>query len=579
MSEPIKAESIPWVEGRTIGQVLRETAARFPNRDAVVFPAVPGSGRVDGGVRWSWAELDRRVDLAAENLILQGIESGEHIGIWSMNCPEWVVAQFAAGRIGSPLVNINPAYRLHELEEALKRADVAVLVVGAPFKSSNFVEMVESIAPEVRQAGARPDSWRSERLPTLRRLVAIGGPPGPGWLSWSDLEAEAGDGSSARARAERLVERERAVRPNDVFNIQFTSGTTGLPKGAMLTHRNVLMNSFYIGDRLHYTEADRVCVPVPFYHCFGCVLGTAVCAVYGSAIVVPAASFDPAATLAAIEAEHCTSLYGVPTMFIAQLEHPDRPNRDLSSLRTGIMSGSPCPLPVMKAVVDTLGIPEITIGYGLTEASPIITLTSVDDPIEVRVGTVGRPIPGAEVRLVSPATGAVVAEGEPGEMCVRGHGVMAGYYNDPAATSRAIDSDGWLHAGDLALRRPDGNYRIVGRLKELIIRGGENIHPPEIEEFLMHHPGVAEAAVVGLPDPVYGEAVSAWIVPKASQVPTQDELREYCQGRIAHFKVPRYIEIVEALPRTVTGKVRKHVLREQGIARFGLENAARTPTA
>jgi fatty-acyl-CoA synthase len=347
----------------------------------------------------------------------------------------------------------------------------------------------------------------------------------------------------------------------------------------MLTHRNVLMNAFCIGQRVRYSEEDRVCVPVPFYHCFGCVLGTSVCAVYGSAIVVPAPSFDPAATLAAIEAERCTSLYGVPTMFIAQLDHPDRPHRDLRSLRTGIMAGSPCPLPVMKAVIEILGIPQITIGYGLTEASPIITMTSVDDPIEIRVSTVGRPLPGVEVRLVSPTNGETVAEGEPGELCVRGHGVMAGYYNNPEATSRVLGPDGWLHTGDLAQRRPDGNFRIVGRIKELIIRGGENIYPPEIEEFLMHHPDVTEVAVVGVPDPIYGEVVSAWVVPKPSAKLSADELRHYCKGQIAHYKIPKYLEIVETLPRTVTGKVRKHILREQGIERFGLENASQIPTA
>ncbi len=576
---PESIEPIPWVEGRTIGGVLRETAARFPDHDAVVFPNVPGSGQAANGVRWTWAELDRLVDTVAMNLLTLGIAPGEHVGIWSMNCPEWVATQFAVARIGAVLVNINPAYRLHELEETLNLADVATLIVGSPFKTSNFVEMVETLAPEVRHPDGRTHDWRAERLPVLRRLIAIGDRPGPGWLTWDDLQARADDERMAGARSDFLARRERAISPNDVFNIQFTSGTTGLPKGAMLTHRNVLLNAFCIGRRTHYSENDRVCVPVPFYHCFGCVLGTSVCAVYGSAIVVPASSFDPGATLAAIEAERCTSLYGVPTMFIAQLDHPDRPRRDLRSLRTGIMAGSPCPLPVMRAVIDTLGIPQITIGYGLTEASPIITMTSVDDPIETRVSTVGRPIPGVQVRLISPANGEIVEAGEPGELCVRGHGVMAGYYNNPEATGRVLDRDGWLRTGDLAQCQADGNYRIVGRLKELIIRGGENIYPPEIEEFLMHHPCVAEVAVVGLPDPVFGEVVSAWVVPKPSTKPTADELRAYCRGQIAHFKIPKYLEIVEALPRTVTGKVRKHVLREQGIEWFGLKNVAEIPTA
>ncbi len=554
-------EATPWVDGLTVGEVLRKTAQRYPDRDAVVFPAL--------GVRMSWAELDRQADVVASSLIERGVMPGEHVGIWSMNCPEWVVTQFAVARTGAVLVNVNPAYRLFELEESLRQADVSTLIVGTPFKTSNFVEMIESIVPEVKRAPA--EGWRSETLPVLRRLVAIGDRPGPGWLTWADLER----GRPGAA----LAEREAKVRPGDVFNIQFTSGTTGLPKGAMLTHRNVLMNAYYIGQRTRYTEDDRVCVPVPFYHCFGCVLGTEVCSVYGSAIVVPAPSFDPLATLRAIQDERCTSIYGVPTMFRAQLDHPERTDFDLSSLRTGIMAGSPCPLPLMRDVIEQMGASEIVIGYGLTEASPIITMTSVDDSIEVRTGTVGREIPGVEVKLVHPATGEEVAPGEAGELCVRGHGVMAGYYKFPEATVKVLSPDGWLSTGDLSLRRPDGNYRIVGRSKELIIRGGENIFPPEVEEFLCHHPAVGEAAVVGLPDPLYGECVSAWIVPKSGSVLTADEIREFCKGQIAHFKIPKYVEIVEHLPRTVTGKIRKHELRGWGIDRFGLAEAEIIPTA
>jgi fatty-acyl-CoA synthase len=557
----LDAARTPWVERRTVTEVLRATADRHAGRDAVVFPAV--------GLRWSWADLDRRVDAIASGLIAHGVAAGENVGIWSMNCPEWVVIQFAVGRIGAVLVNVNPAYRLHELEEALKQADVATLVVGCPFKTSNFVEMVETMCPEI--VGSPAGSWRTAKLPELRRLIAIGERPGPGWRTWSDLESS--------GPVAELAARECAVRPTDVFNIQFTSGTTGMPKGAMLTHRNILMNAFYIGERVRYTELDRVCVPVPFYHCFGCVLGTTVCSIYGSALVVPAPSFDPKATLTAIESERCTSVYGVPTMFVAQLDHPDRPQHDLSSLRTGIMAGSPCPLPLMKAVIEVMGARQITIGYGLTEASPIITQTSVDDSIDVRVGTVGRPIPGAEVRLVDPATRRDVAPGEAGELCVRGHGVMAGYYKNPDATARVIDAEGWLYSGDLARQRDDGNYRIVGRSKELIIRGGENIYPPEVEEYLCHHPGVAEVAVVGLPDPVYGEVISAWVVAKPGVLITGDDVRAFCKGQIAHYKVPHYVEVVDQLPRTVTGKVRKHVLRDQGVERYGLGAAESVPTA
>jgi fatty-acyl-CoA synthase len=539
---------VPWVEGQTVGSVLRTTAAAYPNHDAVVFPKL--------GLRWSWRELDRRVDVVAASLVELGIDKNRHVGIWSMNAPEWVVTQFAVGRIGAVLVNINPAYRLHELEETLRAADVETLIVGAPFKGSDFVGMVQTLCPEVVEACV--PAWSSAKLPALRRLISLGERPGPGWIAWESLEIEAGRDWLRK----RVAEREAVLDPLDVYNIQFTSGTTGLPKGAMLSHRNVLMNAYYIGERTRYTAEDRVCVPVPFYHCFGCVLGTLVCAVYGSALVAPAPSFDAGATLAAIASERCTSIYGVPTMFVSELSHPDLARFDISSLRTGIMAGSPCPLPLMNQVIERMGAREITIGYGQTEASPIITQTSVDDPIEVRVGTVGRPIPGIEVRVVDPATREEVAEGVAGELCTRGHNVMAGYYKAPEATARVIDADGWLYTGDLARRKPDGNYRIVGRCKELIIRGGENIYPPEIEEFLCHHPAISEVAVVGLPDAKYGEAVAAWVVPRTGHTVSFDEVRAHCQGQIAHFKVPQYVLVVDHLPRTVTGKVRKHVLRD-----------------
>jgi fatty-acyl-CoA synthase len=545
-----------------MGTALRRAAEAWPDRDAVVFPAL--------GVRWSWAELDARADRTAAAWIARGVAPGEHVGIWSMNVPEWVVSQFAAARSAAVLVNINPAYRLHELEEALSLADVATLIVGSPFKDSDFVAMTSALCPEAGTADG--PGWSSARFPRLHRLIALGARPSPGWLSWSDLE----DG--ARASARELADRQAAVRPGDVFNIQFTSGTTGLPKGAMLTHRNILMNAFYVGRRLRYTEADRVCVPVPFYHCFGCVLGTAVCTVWGSAMVVPAPAFEAGATLDAIEGERCTSVYGVPTMFVSQLEHPAFAARDLSSLRTGIMAGAPCPLPLMEKVTAVMGAREICIGYGQTEASPIITFTAVDDPIESRVGTVGKPLPGIEVKLVDPVTGAESPPGEPGELCARGHDVMAGYYNDPAATDRAIDADGWLHTGDLAKLRDDGNYRIVGRSKEMIIRGGENIYPAEVEEFLNTIPGVSEAAVAGLPDRKYGEVVAAWIVPSPGATLTEDDVRRQCQGRISHFKIPEIIRIVPHLPRTVTGKVQKYHLRDQAVRDLGLQDAV-VPTA
>jgi fatty-acyl-CoA synthase len=554
---------IPWVWDQTVGSALDQTAARFPEHDALVFPGL--------SLRWSWRELRDRVTQISAALIALGIEPGEHVGIWSMNVPEWVVTQLAAGRIGAVLVNVNPAYRLHELQDALAMADIATLIVGSPFKGSNFVSMVESLCPEVAAASSR--DWSSSRFPRLKRVIALGARPGPGWYTWDDLQ------HGPRASQSELEARSGSIKPADVHNIQFTSGTTGLPKGAMLTHRNILVNACYTGERLRYTAADRVCVPVPFYHCFGCVLGTMACVVHGSAIVVPAPSFDAQATLVAIATERCTAVYGVPTMFVSQLEHPDCGRFDLTSLRTGIMSGAPCPLPLMEKVVSRMGIGEICIGYGQTEASPLITLTSVDDPIEVRVGTVGHPIPGLEVKLVGPGSAGEAPTGETGELCVRGHCVMAGYYNNPQATASAIDPDGWLHTGDLARRREDGNFRIVGRSRELIIRGGENIYPAEVEEFLHRHPAVAEVAVAGLPDAKYGEAVAAWVVLKSGMSVRPDDLRQHCQGQIAHFKVPQYTMIVESLPRTVTGKIRKHVLRDQAIDDLGLKEAAQIETA
>jgi fatty-acyl-CoA synthase len=562
MNRP-SATELPWVWEETVGAVLDRAADRFPDHDALVFPQL--------SLRWSWRELDERVDRVASSLLGLGLERGQHIGIWSMNVPEWVVIQFAAGRLGAVLVNVNPAYRVHELADALAAAEVATLVVGSPFKGSNFVGMVESLCPEVAQSQSR--DWSVSRFPRLRRLIALGQRPGPGWRTWAELEP---GNQAARADLAAIAPK---LSASDVYNIQFTSGTTGLPKGAMLTHRNVLTNAYYTGERLRYSEHDRVCVPVPFYHCFGCVLGTLVCAVFGSAIVVPAPSFDAGATLSAIAAERCTAVYGVPTMFVAQLEHPEFSRYDVKSLRTGIVAGAPCPLPLMDKLVTKMGISEICIGYGQTEASPIITFTSVDDPTEVRVGTVGKPFPGLEVKLLDPATSVEVGVGETGELCARGYCVMTGYFNNPDATARAIDHDGWLHTGDLARRREDGNYRIVGRSKELIIRGGENIYPAEVEEFLHHHPAVAEVAVAGVPDAKYGEVVAAWVVLKSGATLAPDELKSYCRDQIAYFKIPQYVMIVDHLPRTVTGKVRKHVLKEKAIEDLGLAEAAEIETA
>jgi fatty-acyl-CoA synthase len=557
------AQTRPWVHDETVGSVLDRTASRYGDADALVFPAL--------GLRWSWRELNDRVNRAASWFLSLGITAGEHVGIWSMNVPEWIVVQFAAGRIGAVLVNVNPAYRVHELQDALRMAEVATLVVGNPFKGSNFVSMVEAISPEA--AAASSIDWTSAAFPRLKRLIALGEHRGRGWLSWSDHESVP---PAAAALVEPIA---RAVRAADVHNIQFTSGTTGLPKGAMLTHRNVLLNAYYTGERLRLTAADRLCVPVPFYHCFGCVLGSMVCAVYGAAMIVPAPSYDARETLSAIAREKCTAVYGVPTMFIGMLEHPEFDRFDLRSLRTGIMAGAPCPLPLMEKVVHVMGAREICIGYGQTEASPLITMTAADDPIEVRVGTVGPPLPGLQVKLTKQGTNEVVPTGETGELCARGHCVMAGYYNNPAATTKAVDAEGWLNTGDLARCREDGNYRIVGRSREMIIRGGENIYPAEVEEFLHHHPAIAEVAVAGLPDAKYGEVVAAWIVLKSGAQLTPDELKCFCRDQVARYKIPEHIMMLESLPRTVTGKIRKHVLRDNAISELGLGDVARVETA
>ncbi len=555
--------SDPWVEGRTLAEVLAVTASRHGDRDALVFPRL--------GYRRSYTEFHADVREGARGLLALGVERGEHVGIWATNWPQWVVTQFAAAYVGAVLVNVNPAYRAHELAYVLNQADLTTLLLTDRHKTSDYFAILTEVCPEL--AGCPPGRLHAAACPKLRRLVSIQPESRPGVVGWEEFRQR------AAAVSEAELDRHAAgVRPEEVANIQYTSGTTGFPKGAMLTHRNLLFNGFYIGQRLAFTERDRLALPVPLYHCFGCVMGTIMCAIYGAAMVFPAEAFDALATLEAIQAERCTGLYGVPTMFIAQLHHPRFADFDLSSLRTGIMAGSPCPVEVMRAVVERMGCRDITIAYGLTEASPVITQTEATDSLEHRVGTVGRLLPGLEVKLVG-ADGQPVPDGEPGELMVRGHGNMKGYYNKPAETAQALTADGWLHSGDLAVRTPDGYYRITGRIKDLIIRGGENIAPREIEEFLHTHPQVADVQVVGLPDGHYGEEVCAWIRPKPGARLTEEEVRAFCQGRIARFKVPRYVVFVDEYPTTVTGKVQKFRLRELGIERFGLARAAKVETA
>jgi fatty-acyl-CoA synthase len=558
------AEALPWVDGLTFPQILEETARRCGGRDALVFPQL--------AYRRDYATFQEDVRELARALIALGVGPGEHVGLWATNWPQWVVTQFAAAHVGAVLVNVNPAYRAHELRYVLDQADITTLLLGERFKSANLFDILAEVCPEL--ADCRPGELRSAACPRLRRVISLRPEGRPGVLGWEELRRR-----SAAAPESALAARQARLRADDVVNIQYTSGTTGFPKGAMLTHRNLLLNAYHVGQRLAFGERDRLCIPVPFYHCFGCVLGTLVCAVYGAAMVVPAETFDPLATLRAIQDERCTAVYGVPTMFIAELHHPRFAEFDLGSLRTGVMAGSPCPLEVMRAVIGRMGARDMTIGYGLTEASPIITQTEAGDSLEQRVATVGRPLPGLEVRVAAPGGVDPLPPGQPGELLVRGHAVMKGYYHKPEETAAAITPDGWLHTGDLAVETPDGYYRITGRSKDLIIRGGENIAPREVEEYLHTHPAIADVQVVGLPDACMGEEVSAWVRLKPGQVLTEEELREFCRGRIAHFKVPRYVAFVDEYPTTVTGKVQKYRLRELGVARFGLQQAAIVPTA
>lgn len=545
----------PWVDGLTIGETLRRTAARHADRDALVFPQL--------GLRLNYADFDRRVDETARGLLALGICRGDHVALWATNVPEWVILQYATARIGAVLVTVNPAYRPFELRYVLEQSDAVALFLVDRFKSSDYFAMLAEVCPEL--VAAEPGDLKSSQFPNLRWVVSLKGTPPAGAISFREM-CRRGQTSPVADPAECQAR----LSPSDPINIQYTSGTTGFPKAAMLTHRNLLLNAYYVGDCQRFGPDDRLCIPVPFYHCFGCVLGTISAVVYGAAMVVPAESFHPLATLDAIERERATAIYGVPTMFISQLQHESFAGRDLTSLRTGIMSGSPCPIEVMKQVVELMGVREVTIAYGQTEASPVITQTRVDDPLQLRVETVGRPLPGVEVQLVDPASGQVLGDNEPGELWMRGHGVMLGYYKNPGATSAAITPEGWLRTGDVAVRQPNGYYRITGRIKDMVIRGGENVYPREIEEFLFTHPAIEQAAVFGVPDVKFVEELCAWVKLKAGATIGEEELRGYCRSRLAHYKVPRYIRFVSEFPQTVTGKLQKFKMRETMISDLGL---------
>ena len=531
--------------GETIGGNLERVARAHPDRDALVD--------VPTGRRWTYAQFDAAVDQLALGLIDLGLHRGDRLGIWSPNCAEWVLVQYATAKAGIVLVNINPAYRTHELSYALRQSGISTLVSARSFKTSDYAAMVD----EVRGG-----------LPDLRHVVYLDGP------DWEALLTR-----GAATPHDRLDARMAQLSFDDPINIQYTSGTTGFPKGATLSHHNIVNNGFFIGELCGYTEADRVCIPVPFYHCFGMVLGNLACTTHGACIVIPAPAFAPGATLAAVQQERCTSLYGVPTMFIAELALPDFADYDLSTLRTGIMAGSPCPVEVMKRVVSEMHMPEVTICYGMTETSPVSTQTRADDDLERRVSTVGRVHPHVEVKIVDPESGRVVPVGTPGELCTRGYSVMLGYWDEPEKSADAIDAARWMHTGDLATMDAEGYVNIVGRIKDMVIRGGENLYPREIEEFLYTHPAVADVQVVGVPDARYGEELCAWVRLKDGETASEDDIKDFCRGRLAHFKVPRYVVFVDEFPMTVTGKIQKFKMREESIERLGLQDAAATRTA
>jgi fatty-acyl-CoA synthase len=521
----------------TIGQNFERTVASDPDAEALVDVA--------GNRRWTYGELNDEINVVARGLMSLGIEPGERVGIWAPNCPEWTIVQYATAKIGAILVNINPAYRTHELSYVLNQSGVRTLISATEFKTSDYVSMVEEVRPECH---------------VLRDVVFLGTD------DWEGL----------RSRAEGVTKGELRTRMasldnSEPINIQYTSGTTGFPKGATLSHRNILNNGFFVTETINLGRGDRLCIPVPFYHCFGMVMGNLGCTTHGATMVIPAPGFDPGMTLAAIEKERCTGVYGVPTMFIAMLAHPDFADRDLTSLRTGIMAGATCPVEVMKRCMNEMNMTEVAIAYGMTETSPASCQTLIDDDLERRTATVGRALPHVEIKVVDPDTGDTVERGQPGEFCTRGYSLMLGYWNDNEKTREAIDADGWMHTGDLAIIREDGYCNIVGRIKDMVIRGGENVYPREVEEFLYTHPDIEDAQVIGVPDDKYGEEICAWIRMKPGRAPLDvDAIRAFASGKLAHYKIPRYVHVVDEFPMTITGKVRKVDMREETVKLLGL---------
>jgi fatty-acyl-CoA synthase len=550
------ASSTPLI-GETIGAAFDRAAGRWALSDALLAR--------HQGVHWTYEELKRRVDDLAAGLVGLGLAPGDRIGIWSPNCAEWVVTQFATSKAGLILVNINPAYRLTELEYALNKVECRALITAHQFKSSDYVAMLRELAPEIPRDAV--GQLRAARLPSLETLIRIGPGEEQGFLRFDAVMELAG-----KREREKLEARAATLQFDDPINIQFTSGTTGAPKGATLTHHNILNNGFFVGECLSLTDKDRVAIPVPLYHCFGMVLGNLACVTHGAAMVFPSEGFEPLATLETVAEERCTALYGVPTMFIAELNHPEFKRFDLSSLRTGIMAGSPCPIEVMRRCVSDMNMREVTIAYGMTETSPVSFQTALDDPLERRVSTVGRIHPHVEVKIVD-AEGRIAPPGAAGELCTRGYCVMRGYWNDPEKTGEAIDAGGWMHTGDLATLDAEGYCNIVGRIKDMVIRGGENVYPREIEEYLFRHPKIEAVQVIGIPDPTYGEELCAWIKLKPGMSANAEEIAAFCRGQIAHYKIPRVIRFVDGFPMTVTGKVQKFLMREAMIRELNLTEA------
>ena len=543
--------------GQTVGQLFDKAVERWPGNEALVVRHQE--------IRWTYRDLKREVDALAAGLIGLGLKPGDRLGIWSPNNAEWVVTQFASAKAGLILVNINPGYRVPELDYALNKVGCKALITAAHFKTSDYVAMLRELAPQLD--GAAPGELNAPRLPDLRWVIRLDGEKHSGMLNYGDIAGMAGKDSRRR-----LAELETELQFDDPINIQFTSGTTGAPKAATLTHHNIVNDAYFVGETMELSERDRLCIPVPMYHCFGMVLGALTCVAHGAAMVFPAEGFEPLEVLRTVEAERCTALHGVPTMFIAELDQKDFAKFDLSSLRTGVIAGAPCAIELMKRLIGEMHLSEITIAYGMTETGPVSFETSVHDPVERRVTTVGRVLPHTEVKIVDEA-GRVVPVGTPGELLTRGYCVMPGYWNDPERTKKAIDEAHWIRSGDIATLDEEGYCNIVGRLKDMLIRGGENIFPREIEEFLFGHPKIEDVQVIGVPDPKYGEEVCAWIKLHPDATMSAEDVRAYCQGKIAHFKIPRYVKFVEDFPMTVTGKVQKFVMREKMIEELGIEQA------